>query len=117
MNNHDLTYVASVVKRTTNIPITNYIKIKKYLKTQEKITFVKDYTNKIKELLETDEYEEAEAIIAFVFFNLLVVKAYTDLEFDLNFESFDLLQENGLIEKIVAEIGDDYTLLLNFVRV
>ena len=54
--------------------------------------------------------------MAFVFFNLMVVKKYTDIELELTYDEFDILQENGLISKIVEIVGEDYSLLLKLIQ-
>ena len=97
-----------------NQPITKLCKIKKYLPIKEKFEFIEKYQKVLKEHIR--DYPEYPSYVAFLFFNLMVMQAYTDIEFELSYESFDKFQERGWIDEIVGNIGSDYTLLLQLVR-
>ena len=49
-------------------------------------------------------------------FNLLAVKYYTDIDIKLTYSEFDILQEYGIIDKIMESVGSDYSLLLSIVK-
>lgn len=97
-----------------NTSIDKICHIKKYLPTKEKFEFINEYTEILKEKL--TEQPNYGAFVAFVFFNLMIVKKYTNIELELTYEEFDKMQENGIIDKIVAFIGEDYNLLLKMTQ-
>lgn len=88
--------------------------IKRYLPIEEKFKFIEEYENILKK--HKDDYPMYPSYVGFLFFNLMVIKKYTDIEFDLTYESFDKFQERGWIDKIVEFIGSDYTLLLQLIK-
>ena len=96
------------------MPIDKMCSIKTYLSTLDKFKFVEEYTGLLKDHI--NDYDGCEPFIAFVFFNLMVVKKYTNIEIDLTYDVFDVLQENKIIDKIKEFIGDDYNLLLRLVQ-
>ena len=49
-------------------------------------------------------------------FNLLAVKYYTDIDIELTYSEFDILQEYGIIDKIMESVGSDYSLLLSIAK-
>ena len=100
--------------KTSSMSIDKICKIKSYLPTRDKVSFLKEYEALIVE--HKKDYDGIEAFIGFVFFNLLVIKWYTNIELELTYDEFDLLQENGLVSKIAQYIGDDYNLILSFVQ-
>ena len=100
--------------KNSNMPIDKICSIKTYLPTIDKFKFVEEYTNLLKQHI--NDHDGCEVFIAFVFFNLMVVKKYTNIEINLTYEDFDTLQENRIIDKIKDFIGDDYNLLLRLVQ-
>ena len=107
-------FVASV--KNSKLDVDKFCKIKTYLTVQEKIDFIQKYYKNIEEIFKSNKYSGVEELVVFTIFNLMVVQAYTDLEFDSSFESMDLLQENQLINKIITKIGEDYKMLLQFIK-
>lgn len=109
----NLDFIAKRSKEST-MSIDRLCKIKKYLTVKEKFEFAREY----KELVEShiNDYPGYESFVAFVFFNLMVVKKYTNIELDLTYDEFDILQENCLIDKIVEIVGVDYSLLLKLIQ-
>lgn len=99
--------------RVSKVTIDKLCKIKKYLPIKDKFKFIEEYEELIGKHL--DDYAGYESLVAFVFFHLMVIKTYTDIELELTYEEFDLLQENELINKITDMIGDDYVLLTSLV--
>ncbi len=108
-----LTNVINTWKKV-NIPLDRLCKIKKYIPIKEKIKFINEYIDELEKHF--DDFMRCNSMIALVFFNLMVVKAYTDIDIECTYEEFDILQENGLLNQIVEYIGDDYTLLLNLAK-
>ena len=106
----------SVIKRskTSTLQIDKLCNIKTYLSTKEKFEFLEKYNKLLKE--HQDDYKGMESFVGFVFFYLLLVKTYTDIEIEMTYECFDQLQENGIINKVVEVIQEDCSLLLKFVR-
>ena len=107
-------FVQSVAN--SKLEVDKFCKIKTYLPIQDKINFIQEYYRTLGDMFKDNKYDKAEGLIAFVIFNLMVIRTYTDVELDLSFESMDLLQKNDLINKIVAKIGEDYEALLGFIR-
>lgn len=100
--------------KNSNLPIDKLCKIKTYLPTKEKFAFLDEYLEVLEiHVKETPKYA---AFVAFVFFNLMVIKYYTDIKIELTYEEFDKMQEIGIINKITSFIGDDYTLLLRMIQ-
>lgn len=100
--------------KSTSLTVDRLCKIKKYLTVKEKIEFAEEYTELVNKHI--NDYPKYQEFIAFIFFNLMVIKKYTDIKLDLTYEEFDALQENGLIDKIVENIVIDYSLLLKFIK-
>lgn len=43
-------------------------------------------------------------------FELLLIKLYTDIEFEMNYENYDILESNCIIKNILGELpNDEYT--------
>lgn len=108
----DLKILVSRVK-SSSMSIDKLCKVKKYIPVQEKFKFVDEYDQALEERIH--DYENYESFIAFIIFNLMVVKYYTDIKLDLTYEEFDILQQNGIIDRIVEYVGADYSLLLKVV--
>lgn len=100
--------------RTSSMSIDKLCKIRTYLPTQEKFKFLEEYYQILERELKL--YSNYHSFVAFIFFNLMVVKKYTDIEIEMTYESFDLLQEAGIINKIIEVVQEDYTLLLRMVQ-
>lgn len=81
---------------------------------KDKFDFLKKYDELIN--LHINDYPDYKNFVAFVFFNLMIVKEYTDIELELTYEEFDMLQENKIIDKIIEIISDEYKLLLGLIR-
>ena len=45
-----------------------------------------------------------------------MIQIYTDIDIELTYECFDKLQTNNLMNRILQEVGSDYNLFLNFVK-
>lgn len=108
----DLKTLVSRVK-SSSMPIDRLCKIKKYIPVKEKFKFVDEYDQVLEKRIY--DYKNYESFVAFIIFNLMVVKYYTDIKIDLTYEEFDVLQQNEIIDKIVEYIGADYSLLLKVV--
>lgn len=106
----------SIVTRckSSNVSIDKICKIKKYIPIKDKFNFLKKYGELINAHI--NDYPEYKSFVAFVFFNLMIVKEYTDIELDLTYEEFDMLQENKIIDKIVEVVSDEYKLLLSLIK-
>ena len=111
----DLNRIANACNNRSAFTINGLCKIKTYLTVEEKIAFAKEYREAVEKHI--NDYPKYESFIAFVFFNLMVVKHYTDIKLDLTYEEFDKLQSNNLINQIVEKIGDDYSLLLRLIQI
>lgn len=111
----NLNSIVSASVKLKNFNINNHCSIKKYLKTDEKIAFVKEYKDVVESHLE--DFDILNGYIGYIYFNLLVIKYYTDIDIDMTYDSFDILQENGLIAKISEVIGEDYIFLAKIMRV
>lgn len=109
----NLNNIAKRVKEST-MSIDKLCNVKKYLPIKEKFEFAKEYEKLVESHI--NDYLGYESFVAFVFFNLMVVKKYTNIDIECTYEEFDILQENGLINKIVEVIGDDYSLLLKLIQ-
>ena len=105
------------IAKNSKLDVDRFCKIKTYLTVQEKIDFIQEYYKTLNSFLSTENYTFAEQLVAFTIFNLMVVKAYTDIQFEISLESMDLLQENNLINKIIAKISADYEMLLKFIEI
>lgn len=102
--------------KKNNTNIRGVFKTKTYLTVQEKISFIQNYYKTLEDIFKNGNYKYAEQLVSFTFFNLMVVKAYTNIDFEITFESMDLLQQDGLIGKIVEKIGEDYITLSEFIK-
>lgn len=106
----DISYV--LIRCSKNLELLPKVcKIKKYLETNEKFNFFDELNN----MLSQESNKKYFGYISFVYFHLLIIKYYTDIEVELNFECFDKLYSNGIIDYISGYIGKDYQLLLKFI--
>ena len=88
--------------------------IKTYLPVKEKFDFVDEYRSLLNDHMA--DYQNYESFIAYIFFNLMVVKKYTDIDIQCTYEEYDILQENGVINKILEIIQEDYMILMKMVQ-
>ena len=94
--------------------IDKFCNIRKYIPVEEKFKFIKEYDELLKQHI--DDYKNYESFVAFIMFNLLAVKYYTDIDIKLTYSEFDVLQEYGIIDKIMELVGSDYSLLLSIAK-
>ncbi len=91
-------------------------KIKKYIKIEEKMKLIEELEDLTSEHIK--DFSSYSGLVGYVFFNLLIVKYYTDIQdFELTYENYDKLQELDLISKIIEAIGQDCLLLQNLVHI
>ena len=84
--------------------------IKSYLKTDEKFKLAGEYKEIVKQ--HKDDYDGALPFIGFVFFHLLIIQHYTDIQINLDYESCDELMESDVLPLVLNYIQADYNLLL-----
>lgn len=108
-----LTNIVARVK-DSRMSIDKVCQIKNYLPINEKIKLVDEYKQLLGDYLK--ENTGHELFMAFIFFHLMVVKYYTDIELDVTCDEYDLLQSSLLVDKIVEKIGSDYDLLLKLLE-
>lgn len=101
-----------VAKIKMKQPIEKACRIKKYLKTTKKFEFVESYRKILDE--HKNDYKGMESFIGFVYFHILLVKYYTNIDIDFTYECFDELMEYNIIDYVVEYIKGDYSLLLRF---
>lgn len=106
----------TIVQRTKNttLSVEKICKIKKYISIKDKIKIIDELDSLVESHI--NDFPQYESLVAFVFFNLIVVKKYTDIDIEFTYEEFDTLQESGLLNKIIEYIGEDYSLLLRLVQ-
>lgn len=93
-------------------PIEKACRINKYLKTTKKFEFVESYRQILNE--HKNDYKGMIDFIGFVYFHILIVKYYTDINVDFTYDCFDDLMENNIIDNVIEYIQSDYSLLLRF---
>lgn len=109
----DLKTLAIRVK-SSSMSIDKFCKVKKYISVQEKFKFVDEYKELLKDHIQ--DYESYKSFVAFIFFDLVAVKYYTDIKIDGTYEEYDLLHESGLMDKLLEIFGEDYLLLVKLVK-
>lgn len=111
-----MTSIENVLSMSSNknIDINKSCKIKKYIPIKEKFKILDDFEKIFKEHI--DDYPGFESFIAYIFFNLKMIQIYTDIDIEFTYECFDKLQTNNLMNRILQEVGSDYNLFLNFVK-
>ena len=98
----------SALSETQSFTINhNTINVKKYLSTSEKFDLITVTLQKSK--IE-DVYNE---LLLDMYFHLNIIYLYTDIDFTLEdreneFELYDILETNGIIDKVVSIIGTEY---------
>ena len=102
------------VCQVSNTSINKICEIKTYLSTVEKFQFLKEYYDVVEQHLK--DYIGYEEFIKLIFFNLMIVKKYTNIELELTYEEFDKLQQYGVIGSIAAQIGADYELMMSLIK-
>ena len=100
--------------KTSNMTVDKLCNIKTYLSTKDKFKFLEEYDELVKQHI--NDYKGYEEFVKLIFFNLLIIKRYTDIELDLTYDEFDELQQNNLIGLIAEQIGGDYELMMSLVK-
>ena len=105
-----------IVSKTQKLhtPINKICEIKTYLPIKEKFKFVSEYKDLLVQHI--NDYENVESFIAYIFFNLMAIKKYTNIDLECTYEEYDLLQENNIMNNILDAIGDDYMLLMKLIQ-
>lgn len=82
------------------------LEVKKYLSIQEK----KDLVDKIiyNSVYYQDGISKIDAINCYMYFTMLTIDAYTNLEIDNAEDCYDALAESGLIDVVIASLGHEY---------
>lgn len=111
-----MTSINNAIMMSSNktIDINKICRIKKYIPTEDKFRILNEFDVLFNE--HVNDYPNFESFVAYIFFNLKMIQGYTDLDIDLTYECFDKLQTNDLMNKILKEIGQDYKLFLNLVK-
>jgi len=111
----NLTSLVTKLKTSSLINIERVVTIKKYISIKEKFKIVDEYREIFKQ--HREDYPKYESYVAFIFFNLIVVKYYTNIDIQLTYEEFDLLSSSNLLSEIVQKIGQDYSLLMQLAQI
>lgn len=69
------------------VDINKVCTIRKYISIKEKFRILKEFENLYKN--HVNDYPGFESFIAYVFFNLKMIKEYTDIEVEFTYECFD----------------------------
>lgn len=107
----NISVVAAKISKAKT-PIEKACKVHNYLKTKKKFEFVQEYQKLLEE--HKDDYEGMIDFIGFVFFHILLVKYYTDIDVEFTYECFDSLMETDIIDNVIAYMKKDYKLLIRF---
>lgn len=92
--------------------IQKQLEVKKYIPINEK----KDLVDKIIEkciYFENGTFR-IDSIDSYIYFTMLTIDAYTNLEIDNVEECYDMLSESGLMSMVIAAIGQEYNDVLTF---
>lgn len=100
--------------KTSKMGVEKCCKIKKYLKTEGKVKLIKEYQENVKEFV--NPYADLKVFMSFIFFNLMIIKEYTNIELELTLDEYDQLQENGIVDEILKYIEKDYAFLLKMLE-
>ena len=102
-------------RKTSSFGIEKLVSIKDYIPIKQKFKIMDEY----RELLEIhkDDYPNYEFYVAFIFFNLIVIKYYTDIDIEMTYDEFDLLSSNNILADVAEKIGQDYTLLMELAQI
>lgn len=94
-------------------PVTHVLIIKKYVPINKKIIAIDEF---ISEVIETENNRmvNIDPIKKYIKFTLMAIKLYTNLELNGTYDEYDKLQSNGLIDKILKEVKNDYMDLKSF---
>lgn len=96
--------------KVKKLPVSKVCHIKNYISIDDKQKFCEEYGKLVKEHVK--DYPSLPGYVPLVFLDLLVVKYYTDIDIKLDYESYDELMKNGIINGIASEIEDEYKLLM-----
>ena len=84
--------------------------VKRYLKTSDKFKLAEEYKDVIQQ--HKDDFNGAIPFIGFVYFHLLVIKYYTNIDIEMSYSCFDELMESDILPLVLGYIDTDYNLLL-----
>lgn len=113
--------IREFIEQKTKSNITNRVIIvdKKYLSFREKEQLVEKVLNDC--LLYVDGFFSVDELHKYIVFTLAVIEAYTQLEFDSDFEEsikeYDLLCEHGLLNEVISAFEGEYNLVLNMLNI
>ena len=109
--NEFIEYMAKSINRTLKEEqilalAQKQLEVKKYIPIKEKKALV----NKI--IVNSSYYEEGvlkiDSIDCYMYFTMLTIDVYTNLEIDNIESAFDMLSESGLLPVVVMAIGQEY---------
>lgn len=106
---------AFLKNRASKMSIDRCCKIKKYIRVKEKIDFTEKYIDFIKKQDFESIKEYQMNYINMVYFELFVLRYYTDLDINIEISDYDELQESNAITEIIEYIGEDCKVLTKLI--
>lgn len=101
----------NVIKSINSLP--RLVSIRKYIPVKEKLELANEYNVLFKEHM--NDYENQTLFIGYIYLRMLIIKGYTNIDFEFNYEDYDILEQYGIIDKIIEQIGDDYNILMKVI--
>ena len=98
--------------------VSRIITTKNYLPFEEKRELVKIVLEKCT-VVDENGYSFVDELQKYIIFTIEVIKAYTDIEFDIDVDNaikeYDLLCEKGLLNEIISTFSGEYKTVLGFI--
>lgn len=112
MRTHEfIEYMGKNVNRTTTQDdilklVRKQLEVKKYISIKEKKDLVDDIINKC--IYFENNTFRIDAIDSYIYFTMLTIERYTNLEIDDVEDCFDALSESGLMPAVIGALGQEY---------
>lgn len=90
------------------------VNVKQYITVKDKLEYAKKYNDLFLE--HSNDFESQQFFVGFIFLRMIIVYAYSNIDFEFTYEDYDLLESNGVVNHIIERIGDDYKTLMQVIQ-
>ncbi len=101
----------NVIKSINSLP--RMVNVRKYIPVQEKLQLADEYNELF--TAHIHDFENQPFYIGYIFLRMLIVKGYTNIEFEYTYNDYDILEQYGVVDKVIELVGDDYQILMKVI--
>ena len=89
------------------------VDIKKYIPVKNKLALTDEYNRLLQEHI--NDFENQQFYVSYVFLRMIIVKGYTNIDFEYSYDDYDILEEYGIIDKILKIAETDCEVLIKVI--